>query len=79
MSIEVVFRYLLNFLLALFIILILYFYYSDEISSFIAWINIIVGVILRTILVELINQKNEWITRITLTIISMTLHIYEYI
>ncbi len=57
MDLKIIFKYLINFLLALFIILILYFYFTDRISSLWVWINIVCGVFLRTILIELINQK----------------------
>ena len=61
MNLEIIFEYLLNFTLALFIVLVMYLYYNDEISSLLAWINIIGGAFLRLVFIELITQNNEWI------------------
>ncbi|PTE66950.1 hypothetical protein BUY46_11330 [Staphylococcus devriesei] len=59
MNLEIIFEYLLNFTLALFIVLVMYLYYNDEISSLLAWINIIGGAFLRLVFIELITQNNE--------------------
>ncbi|MGA4514249.1 hypothetical protein ACUXJ9_001296 [Staphylococcus caledonicus] len=59
MNLEIIFEYLLNFTLALFIILVMYLYYNNEISSLLAWVNIIGGSFLRLILIELINQDGK--------------------
>lgn len=58
MTLETLFRYLLNFLYALFSILILYWYYTDEISSFLAWINVLGGYFLRSVLIAFINNED---------------------
>ena len=69
MNLEIIFEYLLNFTLALFIILVMYLYYNNEISSLLAWVNIIGGSFLRLILIELINQDGKWKVNVLLPFI----------
>ncbi|PTH18890.1 hypothetical protein BU607_03515 [Staphylococcus auricularis] len=59
MNLQTIFRYLINFLLAVFILFILYCYYTDNISSLWTWVNILGGIFVRTVFVELMNQNEE--------------------